>query len=427
MSVELLHALNGAPDSPIRHRAIQGENLDVLRWLDARQERFGLIYIDPPYNTGSKLWRYNDAVQRSHWLTMMKDRLAVACNLLTDAGVIIVAIGDEEHHRLRTLMDDLFGAKNFISNVIWHSDGTRMSTQIPKSVDYMLIYAKNTAKTPPFKMLKKHGQEMLDLVAEAIQDSDTPTQAEVKLRAFLARHAGDASGVSGFNRVDSQGRVFQSVSLTNSLPRPNLMFDITDPATGKVFAPPKNGWVTNREGIQRLMDSDALLFTGKHPRKKGFLVDHLYETPRQVFSSPRIRGSRRLEVLLGERRFDYPKDPDVLADWFSAVAGPNARVLDFFAGSGSTGEAVLRLNARDGGTRQFTLVTNNEVGPDVVKRLTTQGIAPGTPDWKAEGVFEHVLRPRLEAVVTGFTLAGVSHGLEPTPANVDFCAYTPTP
>ena len=195
MSLGLVHSLNRAPDSLVRHRAIRGENLEVLRWLDAHQERFDLIYIDPPYNTGSKLWRYSDAVQRSHWLSMMRDRLAVARNLLVDAGVIIVAIGDEEHHRLRTLMDDLFGAKNFISNVIWHSDGTRMSTQIPKSVDYMLIYAKNTAKTPPFKMLKKHSQEMLDLVAEAIRDGDTPAQAEVKLRAFLARHAGDTSGV----------------------------------------------------------------------------------------------------------------------------------------------------------------------------------------------------------------------------------------
>jgi adenine-specific DNA-methyltransferase len=125
------------------------------------------------------------------------------------------------------------------------------------------------------------------------------------------------------------------------------------------------------------------------------------EKAESVFYTSRKAAAQYVTKVLGERRFPYPKDHEVLMRWIRMSASRTAVVVDFFGGSGSTTEAVLRLNEEDGGTRQSILVTNNEVGARRATALRRAGHHPGDPDWEAFGVFQYICQPRLHTVVTG--------------------------
>ena len=141
---------NGSDDAPW-HTVINGENFHVLQALrSTHREKIDLIYIDPPYNTGNDGWIYNDRyvdtndrAKSSKWLSFLEKRLTIARDLLKPTGVIIVAIGDEEHHRLRMLLDQVFQPQNFISNVVWQGGRKNDSRYVSNGADYMLVYAKD--------------------------------------------------------------------------------------------------------------------------------------------------------------------------------------------------------------------------------------------------------------------------------------------
>ena len=161
------------------------------------------------------------------------------------------------------------------------------------------------------------------------------------------------------------------------------------------------------------------------PRYKRFLTDVEDQIPYPTFTRTRMIGTSALETLLGERRFDYPKDTTVLARWIGIVTGhdPDAVILDFFGGSGSTMHAVMNMNAADGGRRQCILVTNNEVNAAAEKELTKAGHRKGDPEWEAQGIHSRVTRPRIETVVTGVREDG-SHYSEGLSENVEFFDLT---
>lgn len=166
------------------------------------------------------------------------------------------------------------------------------------------------------------------------------------------------------------------------------------------------------------------------PRKPGGVVNYRRflergdrETVSPVFNQDRARASGHLKDVLAGARFPYPKDHRVLLRWIGLVAGKDATILDFFGGSGSTLEAVMRLNAQDGGTRQCILVTNNEVGSKEEKALRKAGHRKGDPEWEAKGVYEYVTRPRITAAVTGERPDGSTYD-DTVDANVEFFDLT---
>ena len=142
--------MNGPADAPW-HTVINGENFHALQALRSTHHRkVDLIYIDPPYNTGNEGWIYNDRyvdaadrAKSSKWLSFLERRLLIARDLLTTTGVIITAIGDDEHHRLRMLLDQVFGDSNFLSNVVWQGGRKNDSRYVSNGADYMLIYARD--------------------------------------------------------------------------------------------------------------------------------------------------------------------------------------------------------------------------------------------------------------------------------------------
>lgn len=399
---------NGPEDAPW-HVVINGENYHALQALrSTHRDKVDLIYIDPPYNTGNGGWIYNDRyvdqadrAKSSKWLSFLERRLVIARDLLKPTGVVIVSIGDDEHHRLRMLMDQVFGSNNFIMNAVWQGGGSALARHHAGGVDYMLIYGYDAEKVGRFMDPKPFVPEMLRLVADALADGNSPEEAQERLREFIkANQRLMPEGVTRFNNVDANGMIYETSDLTNRLPRPNLRYVVTDPETGEQYTPPSNGWTVKREVMDEWVAAGLIAF-GKRPRKKKSLEDYARNMPVPTFTHSRNTANAHLQAVLGDKRFPFPKDHEVLMRWFRMAAPQDAVILDFFAGSGTTTEAVMRLNAEDGGTRQSILVTNNEVGASEAKKMRAAGLHPGDAAWEERGVFEYVCRPRISTVVTG--------------------------
>jgi adenine-specific DNA-methyltransferase len=408
----------GPADAPW-HVVINGENFHVLQALRAtRRGKVDLIYIDPPYNTGNDGWIYNDRyvdtndrAKSSKWLSFMERRLLMARDLLKSTGVIIVAIGDEEHHRLRMLMDQVFGPTNFLSDVVWQGGRKNDSRYVSNGADYMLVYAKDetalAANEVRWREEKEGVQEVLAQGAlawkEAAGDEKAATAA---MRSWFRAQPRD-SPIHALSRnvwFLPDGTLCRDADTRSPSPRPNLRYDLLHPVTGKPCRMHPNGWVYSRETMSRMVAEGRIIFRESDDDVVGFkrpLKDTSGNVVQSVFDRQRIHAGRHLDAVLGDKRFPFPKDHEVLMRWIRLAAPQDAVVLDFFGGSGTTTEAVMRLNAEDGGTRQSILVTNNEVGARQAKLLRRDGHHPGDQQWEALGVFEHVTRPRISTVVTG--------------------------
>ena len=178
------------------------------------------------------------------------------------------------------------------------------------------------------------------------------------------------------------------------------------PQTGCPVKVPAGGWRHSDSTMREHIASGRIYFGTTHkrvPQFKRYLDEVDSQVVASTFEKDRRASSKLLTAVLGERRFDFPKDTDILARWIGLVTSqnPDAVVLDFFGGSGSTLHAVMEMNAADGGQRQCILVTNNEVESKQATALTKAGFVPGDPEWEACGVLERVTRPRISTVVTG--------------------------
>lgn len=384
-----------------RNLFIEGDNLEALKLLqESYLGKVKLIYIDPPYNTGNDFVYEDDFAEssadyltrsrqksqagdrlvanteangrfHSDWLSMMYSRLKLARGLLADDGVVIVAIDDHEHGNLRLLLDQVLGSENFIANVTWQGTGKNDARYTAGGVDYMLIYAKNESLLRSLDTRWKEPKPGIDEV-EAVarrawqESGGDPAKATTIFRGGVRAIKADLEpAVFRYDQIDNEGRVFQATDITSPNPRPNLMYEVTHPETSKAVRTPTNGWRYSRETMDELIAQGRVLFGPDEttsPRIKRLLAEQSDRVPYPTFTQSRMPGTKKLDDLLGADVFDYPKDTAVLARWIGAITrdNPNAVILDFFAGSGSTGHAVLDLNAADGGHRRYILVQLDE-------------------------------------------------------------------
>lgn len=386
------------------HLLIKGDNLHALTALHSTYAgKVDVIYIDPPYNTGNKDFIYNDSYvdakdsyRHSRWLSFMKPRLEIAQQMLSENGVILVSIDDNEQPRLRLLMDSIFGENNFIANLIWQGSPSSLAKFTSGGIDYILAYGKNVNKLSKWKLEKPYAKEMVSLVEKSMTANNVEETTK-KLRAFILKNKSQMDvGLTGYNRVDEQGRIYSDAGLVNSLSRPNLKYPITDPKTGQVYEPHDNGWKLSPETMGKLIDDDLVLFEGrKYPRKKLLLVDYLYSLPRQSFKAERSKGSSVLNNILGKNKFHFPKNVDVIKEWIGIVSdNKDAIIMDFFAGSGSTAHAVAELNADDGGNRKCILVTDGG-------KTELEGDSAKNKRGEIIDIAEEVTYERVKRVLTG--------------------------
>lgn len=343
---------------------VQGDNLLALKaLLPYYAGQVKCIYIDPPYNTGNEGWIYNDNVnspemrdwlgravgkeaedlsRHDKWLCMMYPRLALLREFLSDdGGVIFVSIDDYEYHRLRMLMDEIFMPNRWIGTLIWkrrQTPDSRNLNGVSTDHEYVLCYSK--AGNVRFKGQAKD----LTKYSNPDNDSNGPWMSD------------NLTGLAG------------------PLERPNLHYNVVNPATGKSYPPhPTRGWIYGPERMNELIQEGKILWPKSdsgRPRLKRFLSDMKSETTgfSTFLNAPaNIEGTRAINAILGEKVFAFPKPPGLVSILVDQVTDKESLVLDSFAGSGTTGQAVLTINKEDGGNRRFILV---EMDKDICQSAT---------------------------------------------------------
>ena len=375
---------------------IEGDNLDVLKVL--RETYLGkvkMIYIDPPYNTGSDFVYNDDFAQgkedfeqssglfdeegnqtidpmqrntesngRFHtdWLNMIYPRLKVARDLLSEDGVIFISIDDNEIENLRKVCDDIYGEQNFVGQFIWRGGRRNLAKYISTSHEYMLLFAKNLSYISEAKISWNEKKKGLDAIYkkadELVREHKNYELASKMLKEWyrLLPEDNESKDNSHYCWIDKKGVYFASDISRGGGGGPR--WDIINPNTGNVVQTPSRGWSYGRyEDLIRDIENGLVHFNGDGvPCKKRYLKENETQVLETVFYKDRRGSSKRLRSLMDGDLFPFPKDEEVIEHYVESFTDSDAIILDFFSGSATTAHAVMKLNAEDGGNRKFIMV-----------------------------------------------------------------------
>lgn len=379
---------------------IEGDNLQVLASLRNRYEgQVDVIYIDPPYNLGTDDFRYSDkrfhdpdaddsdAVyvtnedggRHTKWLNFMSPRLYMLWQILSEErGVIFVSINDVELFRIGMLLNEIFGEENWVGTIIWKGATDNNPTNIAIEHEYILCYAKSKKSLPtqwsnPDSNAKKL---MLDTFYKIKAEVKTPAELQSKFLKFAKENKDTIGDLYRYRNVDEHNPYVARRNLDNP-GKPGHQYEIYHPITLKPCRKPLWGWRYTEKAMADLITQGRIIF-GKDETKIPELKVYLDEVEfplRSVISIDSRAGSNDLARLFGARdKFKNPKPVDLLETIFSYSTRKDSLVLDAFAGSGTTGEAVIRLNKRDGGNRRFILIEEGEPNDKFCRTLTVERV-----------------------------------------------------
>ena len=434
--IQSLGSVGRGGDKP-SHVVVKGENYHVLEALQfTHLGKIDCIYIDPPYNSGARDWKYdnhyvdeNDAYRHSKWLAFMERRLLLAKRLLNpESSVLIVTIDEKEYLRLGLLLEQMFGGSviQMVTSVI-KPEGTGRVNEFSRTNEFIFLVMLGTATLTPTS------DNMFD-------SAPTPRARPVEWRNLRRRERESVRGsrprqfYAVFVEKTTGSIVGVGDELDDDVPRETIVppdgaravFPLTPDGREMVWSliPARLRDLVARgfarasgdtiqflnAGTVRAIDSGEAVVTGRdsqgavtaeYPAGKRLM-------PKTVWSreshNAQASGTLLLRKLLPQGgHFPFPKSLYAVEDTirFFVKDKPEAVVLDFFGGSGTTTHAVARLNHQDGGRRQTILVTNNEVSLGEAESLRRRGFQPGDSEWEELGIFEHITRPRIEAAVTG--------------------------
>ena len=373
---------------------VQGDNLLALKaLLPYYAGRVKCIYIDPPYNTGSEKWAYNDNVnsptirkwlgkivggeaedlcRHDKWLCMMYPRLYLLRRFLAEDGVIFISIDDNEQHRLRVMMDEIFGSGNFVANIIWQKKyaPANDAKYFSDNHDFIVCYAK----------IKSHNGN-----------------SQGGWRRRLLPRTEKQDGLYKYDDGDGRGP-WRTDNLTVKSYSSEYDYPITNQETGEVFNPPEGRcWLTN-QGKMQLWIKERRVFFGRDGKGAPQLKRYLREVqqgvvPLTVWLYDEVghtdAARKLLKNIFSDRQlpFDNPKSVPLVKKLLQVACDKDALVLDSFVGSGTTAQAILELNKEDGGNRKFICV---EMDNNICRNITAERIARVIDGYKANGKGERV-------------------------------------
>jgi adenine-specific DNA-methyltransferase len=336
--------LNGI-DYP-NHILIEGDNLVGLTSLTFTHEgKLDVIYIDPPYNTGNKDFKYNDTFvdkedgyRHSKWLSFMNKRLKIAKKLLSQSGAIFISIDDNELTQLKLLCDEIFSESNLLG-IVTVAKGTTTGQdgkKLGSSCDYILVYA-----MPAFELGKSQLSEK-----DKKRFSRTDERGQYSILQWRKTGNGD-------RRTD----------------RPNLFYPLIDPEGNEVYPIGPTGYESRWRGdlkyFSKLINTNMIEWVKQDDGWKPYVKFHMEgrgKAPSNLWTD--IDGNKKatieLKDIFGDKVFNNPKPTDLIRKCLEIASSSDAVILDFFAGSGTTMQAVMQLNEADEGNRQCILITNNE-------------------------------------------------------------------
>lgn len=438
--LRLVDSVRRGGDKPA-HIVINGENYHALQALEfTHAGKVDCVYLDPPYNTGARDWKYNnnyvdenDTYRHSKWLALMERRLRLAKKLLKpDDAVLIVAIDEKEYLRLGLLLEKLFpGARIQMVTTIIKPEGTGRANEFSRTNEFLF-----------FVMI---GSVSLTPTADNMFDSDPAATGQAVPWRNLRRRERESVRGSRPNQFyavfvdETTGRIVGvgealaddiDRATVNPPPDARAVFPLTPDGREMIWSlvPDRLRDLVARgyaraagdtiqflqSGTVRAIEEGQVIVSGLD--EHGAVIARFDSSrrlmPKTVWSreshNAQASGTLLLRRLLPGRHFPFPKSLYAVEDAlrFFVASKPTAVVVDFFAGSGTTAHAAFRLNRQDGGSRQSILVTNNEVSADEARSLVERGFRDGDPEWEAQGIFEHITRPRVRAALTGRTPDG---------------------
>ncbi|OYZ02130.1 MAG: hypothetical protein B7Y37_03215 [Sphingobacteriia bacterium 28-36-52] len=374
---------------------IEGENLEVLKILQkSYYNKIKCIEIDPPYNTGNDSFIYPDSFKEgkeeyqkrigdkdsegylmkegmfrknskdsghyhSSWLSMMYPRLFLAKNLLKDDGVIFVHIDDNEVHNLRQILNEIFGEENFIAQIIWKNVTDNNPTLVNLDHEYILCYAKNKSSLP--QAWKSYYSDAKDLLENKYQEFKklgiSIEEIEKRIKEFISDNFEIMGFLTRYKNVDANGVYTGSESVHN--PKAGgYVYDILHPITGGVMRMPANGYRFPYDSYKDLDDQKKIIYGEDENRiiKIKKYLNEFEDTLRSVITMDGRLGSYDLKRLFEEKVFNNPKPVELLTYILSFVLEKDDILIDFFGGSGSTAEAIVKLNKKDSGKRKYIIV-----------------------------------------------------------------------
>lgn len=380
---------------------IQGDNLEALKALmPFYYEQVKCIYIDPPYNTNNDKWVYNDRVdapqirewlnktvggegedlcRHDKWLCMMYPRLKLLKQLLKEDGVIFVSIDNIEYSNLESIMDEIFGRTNRVGTIVWKNATDNNPTNISDEHEYILCYAKNKQLIPPIwksstldikAKILEIGQQLGEKFSDAKQLQGAYTDWYRANRAFLWPF-------EDYKFIDHEGVYTGSRSVHNP-GKEGYRYDVIHPVTGKPCAEPFMGYRFPEETMKRLIEQGRIIFGDDETKiieLKLYAKDYRAKLPSVIELDGR-RGTNEIKQIFPEKKraFDFPKPSILIEELISFVTSGDDIILDSFAGSGTTGHAVLNLNKADNGKRRFILIElerhiSEEITAERLKRV----------------------------------------------------------
>lgn len=333
---------------------IKGNNLLALASLKKEfAGKIKLIYIDPPYNTGTDGFNYNDTFNHSSWLVFMKNRLEIAKQLLIDDGFIFVQCDDHEQAYLKVLLDDIFGRDNYRNSIYWHRTyaGKTISKNLPWNIDTILFYSKN-----PNAEINNITKELTEI------------------------------DIASFNKDDKDGKgQYNTVSLQKTGgPGPQTTYDYTD-NKGRIWKCPAKGWRMIREKLKALENEGRLYITDKTIREKYYLSERL-EIGKQIDNLWGDIGNMN-RAKSEDTGFSGQKPEKLLQRIFELITQPNDLVLDFFAGTGTTLTTAHKMNRQYIGIEQMDYI--HDLPEARLKKVISgdQGGISKDVEWKGGGDF----------------------------------------
>ncbi|HCA9739023.1 site-specific DNA-methyltransferase [Klebsiella variicola] len=436
-------------DKPF-HSVINGENYHVLKALTyTHRGKVDAIYIDPPYNTGAKDWKYNndyveeqDLYRHSKWLAFMERRLLIAKELLNPANsVLIVTIDEKEYLRLGLLLEQVYpNAKiEMVSSVI-NPKGTGRSGDFARTNEFLFFvrFGSSTVSGRP---------DEAAVGAEVAWE----TMRRRNLASIRGRKGKGACGPNQFYPIfvdEASGAIIgRGDPLNVDVPRESII-----PPLGAIAVFPvrsdgtEMNWEYTDSAFDKWWREGYIRANGKKDEPQPYIIQHLPNKARNEIAdgiaiverkrsdgsiiakyvnatfkhvttqwdftshSAEHGGTGVIKSIIPGRKFPFPKSLYAVEDAlrFFIANKPDAIILDFFSGSGTTAHAVMRLNKQDGGRRQCISVTNNEVAASEQKLLREQGLRPGDPEWEKWGICDYITKPRVQAAITGKTPEGES-------------------
>ena len=438
-----IDSICNAPDSDLWHTLIEADNYHALQLLEYLYAgKVDCIYIDPPYNTGARDWKYNndyvdsaDSYRHSKWLSMMQKRLAIAKRLLNPKdSVLIVTIDEKEYLHLGCLLEEMFSEADIqmISSVIMPSGSSRAG-RFGRADEYIFYCFIGNAVVSPWKtdMLRDNDGENVPVRWNGlIRNGEGSRRSRIPSLFYpilLDKNTGElisvgdpippTMSVSEYEVPDGQIAMWPIDKSGNE-----LMWRLYPPSLREYFQKGyaklgKRDPVTGlrpvsylQSGMIEKLEKGQIRITGE--TIEGALELEYVEGGKtyapltvwnRVSHSAAEHGSGVIKKIIPGRHFSFPKSVYAEQDTLRFVVGdkPNALILDFYAGSGTTLHAVNLLNAEDGGHRRCIMVTNNEVSDDESKALRRQGFHPGDEEWERLGIARYVNWPRTVCSIIG--------------------------